>query len=82
MSKVQQALSALPELTDVDTDVEDKGRQVNLIIDRDAATRLGISMSSISTLLNNSYSQRQVRAFESIPCYGGGSAFRRRCRVA
>lgn len=60
MPKVQQALSALPELTDVDTDVEDKGRQVNLIIDRDAATRLGISMSSISAVLNNSYSQRQV----------------------
>lgn len=60
MPKVQQALSVLPELTDVDTDVEDKGRQVNLIIDRDAATRLGISMSSISAVLNNSYSQRQV----------------------
>jgi multidrug efflux pump len=60
MPKMQQALSVLPELTDVDTDVEDKGRQVNLIIDRDAATRLGISMSSISAVLNNSYSQRQV----------------------
>src|SRR3546814_672060 len=60
MPKVQQAMAALPELTDVDTSVEDKGRQVELVIDREAATRLGISMSDISSVLNNSFSQRQV----------------------
>ena len=60
MPKVQQAMAALPELTDVDTSVEDKGRQVELMIDREAATRLGISMSDISAVLNNSFSQRQV----------------------
>src|SRR3546814_8866387 len=60
MPKVQQAMAALPELTDVDTSVEDKGRQVELVIDREAATRLGIRMSDISAVLNNSFSQRQV----------------------
>src|SRR3546814_11303780 len=60
MPKVQQAMAALPELTDVDTSVEDKGRQVELVIDHEAATRLGISMSDISAVLNNSFSQRQV----------------------
>jgi multidrug efflux pump len=60
MPRVQQALARLPELTDVDTDVEDKGQQVNLVIDREAATRLGVSMSAISAVLNNSFSQRQV----------------------
>jgi multidrug efflux pump len=60
MPRVQQALARLPELTDVDTDVEDKGQQVNLVIDREAATRLGVSMSDISSVLNNSFSQRQV----------------------
>jgi multidrug efflux pump len=60
MPKVQQAISKLPELVDVDTDVEDKGQQVNLVIDREAATRLGVSMSDISAVLNNSFSQRQV----------------------
>ncbi|SAI67865.1 AcrB/AcrD/AcrF family protein [Bordetella ansorpii] len=60
MPRVQRAMAALPELTDVDADTEDKGRQVNLVIDRDAATRLGISMSAISAVLNNSFSQRQV----------------------
>jgi len=60
MPKVQQAMAKIPEITDVDTDVEDKGRQINLVIDREAATRLGVSMSTISTVLNNSFSQRQV----------------------
>jgi multidrug efflux pump len=60
MPRVQQALAKLPELVDVDTDVEDKGQQVNLVIDREAATRLGVSMSDISAVLNNSFSQRQV----------------------
>jgi multidrug efflux pump len=58
--KVRQAMAELPELTDVDSNVEDKGRQLNLTIDREAATRLGISMSDVSAVLNNSFSQRQV----------------------
>ncbi|ANY14822.1 multidrug efflux RND transporter permease subunit [Bordetella pseudohinzii] len=60
MPRVQRAMSELPELTDVDADVEDKGRQINLIIDRETATRLGINMATIAAVLNNSYSQRQV----------------------
>src|SRR5690554_4794171 len=60
MPRVQQALAALPELVDVDTDVEDRGRQVELVIDRDAAKRLGVDMSMVAATLNNSFSQRQV----------------------
>jgi len=60
LPRVQRALAGLPELVDVDTDVEDKGRRVELIIDRDAATRLGVDMSLIASTLNNSFSQRQV----------------------
>ncbi len=60
LPKVQRALAAMPELTDVDTDVEDKGTRVELVIDRDAATRLGVDMSMIASVLNNSFSQRQV----------------------
>ena len=36
-----QALSQLPELADVNTDQQDKGLQTSLVIDRDAASRLG-----------------------------------------
>jgi multidrug efflux pump len=40
--------------------VEDRGRQVSIVVDRDAAQRLGVSMTSISSVLNNSFSQRQI----------------------
>ncbi|RZS84339.1 multidrug efflux RND transporter permease subunit [Pigmentiphaga kullae] len=60
MPRVTRALAALPELADVDVDVEDKGRQISLEIDRETATRLGVNMSMIAAVLNNSFSQRQV----------------------
>ena len=60
LPRVQKALVDLPELVDVDTDIEDKGRRVELVIDRDAASRLGVSMSLVAATLNNSFSQRQV----------------------
>jgi len=60
MPRIQRALANLPELTDVDTDEQDKGRQVELVIDRDEASRLGVDMSLISSTLNDSFSQRQV----------------------
>jgi multidrug efflux pump len=60
MPKVQQALVKMPELADVDTDIEDKGQQVSLQIDRETATRLGVDMSTIAAVLNNSFTQRQV----------------------
>ncbi|TAL84884.1 MAG: multidrug efflux RND transporter permease subunit [Candidimonas sp.] len=65
LPKIQQAMVGLPELVDVDTDVEDKGTQVNLVIDRDAATRLGVNMGLIASTLNNSFSQRQVSVIYS-----------------
>jgi len=58
--KVQRAMSALPELTDVQTDVEDSGNQATITIDRDQAARLGVSMQAIASALNNSFAQRQV----------------------
>lgn len=58
--KVREALSTLPELVDVDTDQQDKGLEYNLIVDRDAASRLGLSMRDIDTTLSNAFSQRQV----------------------
>ena len=60
LPKVQQAIARLPELVDVDTDVEDRGRQVVISIDRDAATRLGVPMNAISAALNNAFAQRQI----------------------
>ncbi|GAA5084409.1 efflux RND transporter permease subunit [Paenalcaligenes hermetiae] len=58
--KVQQAMAALPELTDVDTDSDDKGSRIELRIDREKATALGIDMALVASTLNNAFSQRQV----------------------
>ena len=58
--KIRQALSALPELVDVNTDQQDKGLQTTLVIDRDAASRLGVTTRMIDTALNDAFGQRQV----------------------
>ncbi|AKC87559.1 efflux RND transporter permease subunit [Pseudoxanthomonas suwonensis] len=58
--KVQEALAALPQLVDVDSSGDEGMRQVQLEIDREAATRLGVDMRLVATVLNNSFSQRQV----------------------
>jgi multidrug efflux pump len=58
--RIRQALGKLPELTDVNTDQEDKGLQTSLIIDRDTATRLGVSPKLIDSTLNDVFGQRQV----------------------
>ncbi|MDM4767978.1 multidrug efflux RND transporter permease subunit [Pelomonas sp. SE-A7] len=58
--RVRNALSKLPELVDVNTDQQDKGLQTSIIIDRDAAARLGVTVSMLDLTLNNAFGQRQV----------------------
>ncbi|WP_339560589.1 MdtB/MuxB family multidrug efflux RND transporter permease subunit [Pseudomonas sp. EA_65y_Pfl1_P113] len=58
--KLVHALSQMPELTDVASDLQDKGLQVYLMIDRDAASRLGVSVSSITDALYDAFGQRQI----------------------
>ncbi len=58
--KVGQALEKLPELTDVDGNFNEGALQVQLFIDRVAARRLGVDVDTVTQVLNNSFSQRQV----------------------
>ncbi|QXI25565.1 MdtB/MuxB family multidrug efflux RND transporter permease subunit [Pseudomonas vanderleydeniana] len=58
--KLLQALAERPELTDVASDLQDKGLQVYLVIDRDAASRLGVSVSDITDALYDGFGQRQI----------------------
>ena len=60
MPKVRRAMAALPELTDVEADSEEPGWRVEMRIDREKATSLGVDMALIAATLNNSFSQRQV----------------------
>ena len=59
--KLVEALKADSSVvTDVDSDQQQRGLQVNLTIDRDAAARLGVSTRSISATLYDAFGQRQV----------------------
>ncbi|NOS96845.1 MAG: MMPL family transporter [Methylotenera sp.] len=58
--RIRQAMAQLPELLDVDSDVQDKGLQTTLTIDRDAAARLGVNAKQIDTMLSNAFTQRLV----------------------
>ncbi|MDO7926935.1 efflux RND transporter permease subunit [Pseudomonas sp. KFB-139] len=58
--KVVAALKALPELTAIDAREGRGAQQVTLVVNRDAAKRLGIDMNMVTAVLNNAYSQRQV----------------------
>lgn len=58
--KITTAMENMPELTDVDGVKEEGTQQIVLTIDRQTAQRLGVDMATVATLLNNSFSQRQV----------------------
>jgi multidrug efflux pump len=58
--RIRGALMQSPMLADVNTDQQDKGLQTTLVIDRDAAARLGLSMNLIDSTLNDLFGQRQV----------------------
>lgn len=58
--RVSHAMQDMPELADVDTVSGEGTRQIVLDIDREAARRHGVDMAMVASLLNNSFSQRQV----------------------
>ena len=58
--KLVTALRNQPELADVASDLQDKGLQVYLVIDRDAASRLGVSVANITDALYDAFGQRQI----------------------
>ena len=58
--KIVSALRALPQLTAIDAREGRGAAQVTLVVDRDLAKRLGIDMSTVTSVLNNAYSQRQI----------------------
>ncbi len=55
-----QKMRAIPLIMQVNTDQQDKGLEANLIIDRDTAARLGVSVADIDTVLYDAFGQRQV----------------------
>jgi multidrug efflux pump len=58
--RVLQQLRTLPQLVDVNSDQQDRGLQAFLNIDRDTASRLGITAQLIDDTLYDAFGQRQV----------------------
>ncbi|MBV9530594.1 MAG: efflux RND transporter permease subunit, partial [Bradyrhizobium sp.] len=58
--KLVAALQNEPNLADVNSDQQNKGLETNLVIDRDVAARLGITVSQIDNALYDAFGQRQV----------------------
>ena len=58
--RLQAALRELPELTDVRSDLQNRGLQARLSIDRDAAARFGVTPQQIDEALYDAFGQRQV----------------------
>jgi multidrug efflux pump len=58
--RIRAALAELPELVDVTTDQQNRGLQTTLVIDRDAAARLGVSAKLVDATLHDAFAQRQV----------------------
>jgi multidrug efflux pump len=58
--RMLEKLRALPELRDVASDQQDKGLRAQLVYDRDTASRLGITPTTIDQTLYDAYGQRQV----------------------
>ncbi len=58
--RVESAMSQMPELRDIASDQQTRGLQATLVIDRDTASRLGISPQAIDNTLYDAFGQRQV----------------------
>ena len=58
--KVVKKLQTLPELRDVASDAQNAGLQMTVTIDRDTASRMGISPQTIDDTLYDAFGQRQI----------------------
>ena len=68
--RVLGRLSRLPELVDVSSDLQNSGLSSKVVIDRDTASRLGLTAQAIDSALYDAFGQRQVSTiYKSINQY-------------
>ena len=58
--RMQQELSSLPLFKDVDSDIEERGLQTTVTVNRDALARHGLSIKDVDGALGNAFGQSQV----------------------
>src|SRR5579863_2568149 len=57
---LMKQMAKIRELRDVNSDQQVHGLEASVVVDRDSASRLGVSMSAIDSTLNDAFGQRQV----------------------
>ncbi len=60
LPRLVDRMRASPELTDVTSDQQNDGFATEIVVDRDAATRLGVTMQAIEDVLYDAFGQRQI----------------------
>jgi multidrug efflux pump len=63
--KLEKEMHKLKELRDVSSDQQNHGLQATVIIDRQTAARLGVSLAAIDSTLYDAFGQRQVSVMYS-----------------
>jgi multidrug efflux pump len=58
--RLRRALQTVPEVTDVDSDQQVGGLETDLVVDRDTASRFGLTTSQIDNTLYDAFGQRLV----------------------
>ncbi|MQB45683.1 multidrug efflux RND transporter permease subunit [Rhizobium sp. ICMP 5592] len=69
--KLAQRLQQSPKLIDVSSEVEMGGGRIFVDVDRETASRLGVSMQAVSDTLNDAFGQRQIATI-----YGQANQYR------
>ena len=58
--RMLRRMRTLPQLVDTSSDQQNRGLQTTVVIDRDTASRLGITAQLVDNTLNDAFGQRQV----------------------
>jgi multidrug efflux pump len=58
--KLEASLQNTPGIEDVSSDQDHPGPQADVVIDREQAARMGVTVNAIDTALSNAFSQRQM----------------------
>jgi multidrug efflux pump subunit AcrB len=60
---ILKALRSIPQIRDVEADVDPSAPRVNIKLDRDTMARLGVTTQSVDDTLYDAYGQRQVATY-------------------
>jgi len=58
--KLLEAIKKIPGINDANSDQQVRGLQSTLVVDRDTASRLGVSFQDVDNTLSDAFGQRQV----------------------